>query len=99
MVPLSGAERAEVSFEEGRGEPAVADAIFKAGFVAGSRAVELSVTGMTCATYVGRVEKALLKGPRASSRRTCTAPARRRASRRYRMRSPRPRSGLPDRGD
>ena len=57
-------ERAEVSFENGRGEAAaVADAIFKAGYMPGKRTVELNVTGMTCASCVGRVEKALLKVP------------------------------------
>lgn len=57
-------ERAEVSFENGRGQPAaVADAIFKAGYMPGTRTIELNVNGMTCASCVGRVEKALLKVP------------------------------------
>ena len=57
-------ERAEVSFENGHGQPAaVADAIFKAGYMPGTRRVELNVNGMTCASCVGRVEKALLKVP------------------------------------
>ncbi|MFN3727444.1 MAG: heavy metal translocating P-type ATPase [Allosphingosinicella sp.] len=57
-------ERAEVSFENDRGEAAaVADAIFKAGYMPGTRTVELNVAGMTCASCVGRVEKALLKVP------------------------------------
>ncbi len=57
-------ERAEVSFESGQGSSAaVADAIFKAGYMPGTRTVELNVSGMTCASCVGRVEKALLEVP------------------------------------
>jgi P-type Cu+ transporter len=53
-------ERAEVTFEGGRSDAgAVADAIFKAGYMPGSTTTELSVGGMTCASCVGRVEKAL----------------------------------------
>ena len=53
-------ERAEVSFEQGETQPAaIAEAIFNAGYVPGGRTVELNVTGMTCASCVGRVEKAL----------------------------------------
>jgi P-type Cu+ transporter len=57
-------ERAEVSFDSGQGSSAaVADAIFEAGYMPGTRTVELNVLGMTCASCVGRVEKALLKVP------------------------------------
>ena len=55
-------DRAEVRFEDGQGSPAaVSEAIFKAGYVPGSRTTELSISGMTCASCVGRVEKALMK--------------------------------------
>jgi len=56
-------ERAEVMFS---GEPdpaAVADAIGKAGYTAGATTTELGIEGMTCASCVGRVEKALKRLP------------------------------------
>ncbi len=57
-------ERAEIVFEKGRSDAAgVADAIFKAGYVPGSHTLELDIAGMTCASCVGRVEKALAKVP------------------------------------
>lgn len=53
-------ERAEISFEDGRADAgAVANAISKAGYTPGSTTTELSVSGMTCASCVGRVERAL----------------------------------------
>jgi len=53
-------ESAEVSFKSGHFDPgAVASAITKAGYSPVIRATELSITGMTCASCVGRVEKAL----------------------------------------
>ena len=53
-------ERAEVTFDDGRKNAgAVADAVFKAGYIPGSKTTELSIGGMTCASCVGRVEKAL----------------------------------------
>ena len=53
-------ERAEVTFAPGKADRrAVADAIFKAGYMPGANTVELTVSGMTCASCVGRVEKAL----------------------------------------
>ncbi len=57
-------ERAEVSFAPGRTDRrAVADAVFRAGYIPGSQTVELSVSGMTCASCAGRVEKALRAVP------------------------------------
>ncbi|WP_188053892.1 heavy metal translocating P-type ATPase [Sphingosinithalassobacter sp. CS137] len=53
-------ERAEVRFDEGRADPAaLADAVSKAGYTPGRSVTELSISGMTCASCVGRVEKAL----------------------------------------
>ena len=55
-----GTERAAVTFEAGKEDAlAVADAILKAGYVPGTTTTELSIDGMTCASCVGRVEKAL----------------------------------------
>ena len=57
-------ERAEVTFEDTSADAsAVADAVFKAGYMPGSKTTELAVTGMTCASCVGRVEKALRAVP------------------------------------
>lgn len=57
-------ERAGVTFRDGhRNAGAVADAIFKAGYIPGSTTTELSIGGMTCASCVGRVEKALRAVP------------------------------------
>ena len=57
-------ERASVSFGRGQADPgAVADAIVDAGYKPGTRAVELTISGMTCASCAGRVEKALAKAP------------------------------------
>ena len=53
-------ERAEVMFDDPRQDArAVAEAILKAGYVPGSKSTELSIGGMTCASCVGRVERAL----------------------------------------
>ncbi|HEX8214731.1 MAG TPA: heavy metal translocating P-type ATPase [Allosphingosinicella sp.] len=53
-------ERAEVTFAPGKADRrAIADAIFKAGYMPGANTIELTVSGMTCASCVGRVEKAL----------------------------------------
>ena len=57
-------ERAEVTFTSGQSDPGPAiAAIAKAGYAAGTETTELSLTGMTCASCVGRVETALLKVP------------------------------------
>ena len=57
-------ERANVEFVDGRSDVgAVADAVLAAGYTPVTQTTELTITGMTCATCVGRVEKALLKVP------------------------------------
>ncbi|MDO9486965.1 MAG: heavy metal translocating P-type ATPase [Sphingomonadaceae bacterium] len=57
-------ERAEVHFEEGSANAgAVAEAVSKAGYTVGSQMVELGIEGMTCASCVSRVEKALAAVP------------------------------------
>src|SRR3546814_14919546 len=57
-------ERAEVTFQEASADiGGVADAVFKAGSMPGSKTTALSVAGMTCASCVGRVEEALRAFP------------------------------------
>ena len=57
-------ERARVEFSEGRPDAgAVAEAVAAAGYTPGTQTTELTITGMTCASCVGRVEKALSKVP------------------------------------
>lgn len=57
-------ERAKVRFEDGREDPAaVAEAVRTAGYTPLSEVIELSIGGMTCASCVGRVEKALRAVP------------------------------------
>jgi P-type Cu+ transporter len=57
-------ERAEVRFDSGNANPgAVAEAVSKAGYTPGSKVIELGIDGMTCASCVGRVEKALQAVP------------------------------------
>lgn len=57
-------EKAEVTFGRGTSDAAgVADAVFKAGYMLGSTVTELSVSGLTCASCVGRLEKALQAVP------------------------------------
>lgn len=57
-------ERAEVTYEDDEPDVgAVAEAVFKGGYMPGSKSTELSVAGMTCASCVGRVEKALRAVP------------------------------------
>ena len=57
-------ERANVEFVDGRSDvAAVADAVLAAGYTPLTQTTELTITGMTCASCVGRVEKALLKVP------------------------------------
>nr|WP_279379364.1 heavy metal translocating P-type ATPase [Sphingosinicella humi] len=57
-------ERAEVTFDDEDSDiGTVAEAVFKAGYMPGSKTTELLVTGMTCASCVGRVEKALRAVP------------------------------------
>ncbi len=55
-------ERAEVRYDGGRIAPvAVAEAIERTGFTVPSETLTLSIGGMTCASCVGRVERALKK--------------------------------------
>ncbi|MFT8551207.1 MAG: heavy metal translocating P-type ATPase [Acetobacter okinawensis] len=52
--------RAQVTLEEGAGQiPAVLEAVHKAGFVPQSTEADLSLSGLTCASCVSRVEKVL----------------------------------------
>lgn len=52
-------ERAEVEFSGEADPAAVASAIDGVGYAAGEDTTELAIEGMTCASCVGRVEKAL----------------------------------------
>ena len=54
-------EQAAVAVEPGVGAQALVAAVRKAGYEVGTQHVELGVEGMTCASCVSRVEKALLK--------------------------------------
>src|SRR3546814_20275527 len=57
-------ERAEVTFQEASADiGGVADAVFKAGSMPGSKTTELSVAGKTCASCVCRVQQALSAVP------------------------------------
>lgn len=57
-------ERAHVEFGSGGGDPAaVAEAIRTAGYEPSDSTVDLKIGGMTCASCVGRVEKALGRVP------------------------------------
>jgi Cu+-exporting ATPase len=57
------AERARVELEPGASAAAVAEAIRGAGYEPLEKTVELLVRGMTCASCVGRVERALKAAP------------------------------------
>ena len=54
-------EKASIRFEGGADLPAAIAAIEKAGYEVPQSSVELEVEGMTCASCVGRVERALKK--------------------------------------
>ena len=56
-------ERAEVSFSGAPDVGAVVNAIADAGYAVPEDTIELSVEGMTCASCVGRIEKALRAVP------------------------------------
>ena len=73
-------ERADVVLAQGAKVAALEDAVKDAGYRvdASKDSLELSVAGMTCASCVGRVEKALLAVPGV---RTATASCSRRCSR------------------
>jgi P-type Cu+ transporter len=52
-------ERADIAFSDAPDVPAVINAIRNAGYEVGEKTIELDIEGMTCASCVGRVEKAL----------------------------------------
>lgn len=57
-------ERAEVHFAPGRTDlAAVVEAVERAGYAPGLRTIELAIEGMSCASCVGRIEKALTAVP------------------------------------
>ena len=56
-------ERADISFSGAPDVAAAVQAVQKAGYAVPETDIELSVTGMTCASCVGRVEKALKAVP------------------------------------
>jgi P-type Cu+ transporter len=56
-------EQASVAFSGDADPDAVSRAVEGVGYSVGKETVELAVEGMTCATCVGRVEKALLRVP------------------------------------
>ena len=60
-------ERADITFEGAPDVAAAVQAVQKAGYAVAESTVELSVTGMTCASCVGRVEKALKAVPGVSN--------------------------------
>lgn len=57
------AERAHISTETADNLSEIANAIRSAGYEPEERALELAISGMTCASCVGRVERALLAVP------------------------------------
>ncbi|KDB77637.1 copper-exporting ATPase [Bordetella bronchiseptica CA90 BB1334] len=60
-------ERADITFESAPDVAAAVQAVQKAGYTVTETTIELSVTGMTCASCVGRVEKALKAVPGVSN--------------------------------
>ena len=56
-------ERAEIRFDGAPNLPAVLGAVSQAGYSVGTEATDLAVEGMTCASCVGRVERALKAVP------------------------------------
>src|SRR5712691_9293522 len=55
------AERADVHFDPARISPAaIAEAVVRAGYDVRHETRDLAISGMTCASCAGRVEKALL---------------------------------------
>ena len=56
-------ERADITFDGVPNVEAAVQAVQKSGYNVASSTIELSVTGMTCASCVGRVEKALKAVP------------------------------------
>ncbi|QKH36566.1 copper-translocating P-type ATPase [Achromobacter pestifer] len=60
-------ERADITFAGAPNVAAAVQAVQKAGYTVAETTIELSVTGMTCASCVGRVEKALKAVPGVSN--------------------------------
>ncbi|RSF00272.1 heavy metal translocating P-type ATPase [Achromobacter aegrifaciens] len=60
-------DRADITFAGAPDVAAAVQAVQKAGYAVAETTIELSVTGMTCASCVGRVEKALKAVPGVSS--------------------------------
>ncbi|KJK25005.1 ATPase [Burkholderiaceae bacterium 16] len=60
-------ERADITFDGVPNVEAAVQAVQKSGYSVASSTIELSVTGMTCASCVGRVEKALKAVPGVSN--------------------------------
>ncbi|MGS1009143.1 heavy metal translocating P-type ATPase [Achromobacter anxifer] len=60
-------ERADITFAGAPDVAAAVQAVQKAGYTVAETTIELSVTGMTCASCVGRVEKALKAVPGVNS--------------------------------
>ncbi|MBD9472110.1 copper-translocating P-type ATPase [Achromobacter sp. ACM01] len=60
-------ERADITFAGAPDVAAAVQAVQKAGYAVAETTIELSVTGMTCASCVGRVEKALKAVPGVSA--------------------------------
>ncbi|KNE23125.1 heavy metal translocating P-type ATPase [Achromobacter spanius] len=60
-------ERADITFAGAPDVAAAVQAVQKAGYAVAESTIELSVTGMTCASCVGRVEKALKAVPGVSN--------------------------------
>src|SRR3546814_7731674 len=56
-------ETAHVEFGPGGGLQPLVEAVAKAGYSVPDQRLRLQIEGMTCASCVGRVEKALLKVP------------------------------------
>ena len=57
------AERARVEMDDAGSAAAVTQAIRSAGYEPIEHTIELKITGMTCASCVGRVERALKAAP------------------------------------
>jgi Cu+-exporting ATPase len=60
-------ERADITFDGAPNVLAAVQAVQKAGYAVAENTIELSVSGMTCASCVGRVEKALKAVPGVSA--------------------------------
>jgi Cu+-exporting ATPase len=56
-------ERAQLQLHEGAGVPALTAAIERAGYAVSATQTELAIDGMTCASCVARVERALRAAP------------------------------------